>query len=102
MCAHVGEHVLIVCMWRPDIDVLYSSCLLFTKLSMNPELVTSVTLARRLDPGISSFCVPSMGTAHPLGTHTDFRHQNSVFTLSQSAFMTATSPGSINGILEIK
>ena len=70
---------------------------------MNPKLVTSVTLARRLDPGISSFCVPSMGTAHPLGTHTDFRDQNSVFTLSQRVlFMTATSPGSITGILEIK
>lgn len=38
--------------------------------------------ARQHDPGISSFYLPSMGTAHPLGTRRDFRDQNSVFTLS--------------------
>lgn len=56
-------------------------------LSVNPELVTSVSLARRLGPGI-----PALGPhIHP-GIHADFRGQNSDFTLQQRVlFITVAS-----------
>lgn len=103
-CTREGGMCVIVCrytcVWRrPEVDVSYSSWLLFSLLTLNPSLpLQPDSLAQDLhlrlpSTGIGSGpCTSSLHSQGPEGSevsHPTFRH---------TAFITTSSPRSISGI----